>query len=96
MDAQKVLNLAKLARIEMGAEEAEKLSNEFGAILNYVGEVKKVEEGNKVDKFDKEVYATRNVMREDGEPHESGLYTEQILKQAPAREGDYLKVKKIL
>ena len=96
MDAQKVLNLPKLARIEMGAEEAEKLSNEFGAILNYVGEVKKVEEGNKVDKFDKEVYATRNVMREDGEPHESGLYTEQILKQAPAREGDYLKVKKIL
>ena len=91
-----MLNLAKLARIEMGAEEAEKLSNEFGAILNYVGEVKKVEEGNKVDKFDKEVYATRNVMREDGEPHESGLYTEQILKQAPAREGDYLKVKKIL
>ena len=37
-----------------------------------------------------------NVMREDKDPHEAGLYTEKILEQAPAREGDYIKVKKIL
>jgi hypothetical protein len=35
-------------------------------------------------------------MREDGEPHESGIYTQKILEQAPAREKDYIKVKKIL
>lgn len=37
-----------------------------------------------------------NVMREDGEPHESGLYTEKLLSAAPQREGQYIKVKKIL
>lgn len=37
-----------------------------------------------------------NVMREDTEPHESGIYTEKLLSAAPQREGQYIKVKKIL
>lgn len=96
MDKEKVLNLAKLARIEIGDEEAESLSKEFDIILGYVGEVKKVDKVDKVDKLDKEESPSRNVMREDREPHESGIYTEKILAQAPAREGAYIKVKKIL
>jgi aspartyl/glutamyl-tRNA(Asn/Gln) amidotransferase C subunit len=95
MDKEKVLGLAKLARIEIGEEEAESLSHEFDAILNYVGEVKEVKL-NKFDKLNKEEFPVRNVMREDGEPHESGIYTQKILEQAPAKEGDYIKVKKIL
>ena len=95
MDAQKVLNLARLARIEMNEAEAEKLSKEFGAILNYVSEVKKVSTtDNRQPTTDN--YPIRNVMREDGKPHEPGIYTEKILSQAPSREGNYLKVKKIL
>jgi Asp-tRNA(Asn)/Glu-tRNA(Gln) amidotransferase C subunit len=35
-------------------------------------------------------------MRGDEEFHESGIYTEKILEQAPAKEGGYIKVKKIL
>lgn len=93
MDKEKVLNLAKLARIELKDEEAESLSHEFEAILGYVGEVKKVD---KLNKFNKEESSLRNVMREDGEPHKSGLYAKKILEQAPAKEGDYIKVKKIL
>lgn len=92
MDAQKVLGLAKLARIEMDDAEAEKLSKEFGAILNYVSEVKKVSPSP----AEEEKEGVYNVMRQDAEPHESGIYTEKILSQAPAREGNYLKVKKIL
>ncbi|MEK7176028.1 MAG: Asp-tRNA(Asn)/Glu-tRNA(Gln) amidotransferase subunit GatC [Patescibacteria group bacterium] len=95
MDREKVLNLAKLARIEMGNEEAEKLSHEFDAILDYVGEVKKIGKFNKSDKLNKE-FAVRNVMREDTEGHEPGIYTEKILNKAPSREGNYIKVKKIL
>ena len=93
MDKEKVLSLAKLARIEIGNEEAENLSHEFDAILNYVGEVKEV--GN-LGKFDKEEFSIHNVLREDTNPHEPGIYTEKLLSQAPAREGDYIKVKKIL
>jgi Asp-tRNA(Asn)/Glu-tRNA(Gln) amidotransferase C subunit len=38
----------------------------------------------------------RNVLREDANPHESATFTEAILKNAPSRQGDYFKVKKIL
>lgn len=89
-----MLNLAKLARIEIADVEAEKLATEFDAILGYVGEVQKITD-NQQPTADKEP-ALKNVMREDGKPHEPGIYTERILSQAPKREGDYLKVKKIL
>lgn len=92
MDAKKVLDLAKLARIEIGNDEAESLSHEFDAILGYVGEVKRVTYNQQPTTNN----IIRNVLREDTNPHESGIYTEKILTQAPAREGDYIKVKKIL
>ncbi len=94
MDKTEVLKLAKLARIEIREEEADKLSHEFDAILDYVGEIKKVsgqEHSNTLENV-----GMFNVMREDGDAHESGIYTERILVQTPAREGDYIKVKKIL
>lgn len=91
MDKEKVLDLAKLARIDISDNEAKKLSLEFDAILGYVGEVKGVSGNTDTDDF-----VSKNVMREDGNTHESGLYTEDILQQAPSREGDYIKVKKIL
>ena len=78
----------------MGEGEAEKLSREFGAILGYVEEVKDM--NNESGIMNKEEMPLKNIMREDGEPHESGIYTEDILDNAPMREGNYIKVKKIL
>lgn len=94
MNKEKVLDLAKLARIEIGDKEAESLSHEFDAILGYVGEVKSI----KVSPWESDTKSEtlNNIMREDAKPHESGLYTTKILEQVPAREGDYIKVKKIL
>lgn len=97
MDKEKVLDLAKLARIEIGDEEAENLSHEFDSILGYVGEIKNA--GLKIQDVgfkNEEGFTTKNVMRDDKEPHESGIYTEKILEQAPRRDGAYIKVKKIL
>jgi len=93
MNKEKVLNLAKLARIEIEDSEAKKLSHEFETILGYVGEVKGATNDQRPTTNDNTI---QNIMREDIQPHESGLYTEKILEQAPAREGDYIKVKKIL
>lgn len=94
MDRDEVRALAKLARIEITDAEAEKLSHEFAKILDYVGEVREVGKSNKSDKLKKEeVY---NIMREDGEPHAPGIYTEDILNNAPGRKDNYIKVKKIL
>src|SRR4051812_2489392 len=95
MDKDKVLSLAKLSRVKISDEEAESLSHEFEAILNYVGEVKAISIAKGVKKNPKD-FPVHTVMREDIDAHEGGIYTEKILQEAPSREGDYIKVKKIL
>lgn len=92
MDKEKVLKLASLSRIKLSEAEAESLSHEFEGILGYVGQIKEVVS----DKESSTKPLIRNVMREDGSPHESGIYTEALLAEEPARSGNYFKVKKIL
>lgn len=94
MDKDKVLALAKLSRIKVSDGEAESLSHEFDSILGYVGEVKAISAS--VTLPQPEDFPVRNVLREDSVGHEPGLYTEKILAEAPLRDGDYVKVKKIL
>ena len=87
-----VTKLSELARIELSDEEKQTASGEIEAILSYVSEVSSLPhkpEG-------RELNPVRNVLRGDTDPHEPGLYTEALLKNAPAREGSYLRVKKIL
>jgi len=88
--------MAILARIKLADEEAESLTGEFNTILNYVGEVNNVS-SNSLEKMQKkDTHISANKMREDNNPHESGLYTKKILEEAPLKEGNYIKVKKIL
>lgn len=93
MNSEEVLKLAKLARIGVSAEEAESLSHEFEAILGYVGQVKTIT--NEELRITNE-HSLRNIMRDDTNPHESGIYTDAVLENAPAKERGYIKVKKIL
>lgn len=94
MNKEEVQKLAKLARVEISDTEADTLSHEFDSILKYVGEIKNA----KLDNNDASLFSmpVRNVLREDANPHESGLYTEAILREAPNKDGEYIKVKKIL
>ena len=87
-----VQKLAALARIEIGEAELENFTKEFDAILAYVGQLEKLE----LPKDLREKPALRNVMREDGEPHEAGKYTEKIVEQFPQKEGGALVVKQII
>ena len=86
-----IKNLASLARIEISEEEAERLTPEIDSILGYVGQIKDV-----VGNIKKDVPKLHNVMREDVSTNISRQYTDDILNNAPDREGDYIKVKKIL
>ncbi len=87
-----VQKLANLARIETTDTEAEEFANDLEHILEYVGQV------NTLDLSDEQGQTgpVFNVMREDGDAHESGAHTEDLLNAAPDREGNYFKVKKIL
>lgn len=100
---EEVKKLAALARIAISDAELETFTKEFDAIIAYVSQLEQLDlpadlKGEKP--------ALRNVMREDGEPHAPGAYTEKIVAQFPARpssakategkEGVYLEVKQII
>jgi len=91
IDKETIKNLADLARIEMSDSEAEAMTKDLDSILGYVGQINEVSGDSKPS-----VSKHRNIMRDDVVTTESREYTEKLLKNAPARDGDYLKVKKIL
>lgn len=93
IEVKDIEKLAALARIALSESEKETLRREVDSILDYVGEVQKVSSGLDTERKAGEI---RNVMRPDENPHESGAFTEDLLNSAPAREGNYFKVKKIL
>ena len=86
-----IQNLATLSRIEISEEEALSLNSEIDSILGYVSQIENMPVGN-----DLEISSQRNILRKDVITHETSQYTEDILSNAPRREGDFLKVKKIL
>ncbi len=93
ISTEDIEKLAVLARISVSEGEKEGLRKDIEGILAYVGQIQKVS-AELLEK--KEAGALRNVMREDGEPHESGIFTDAFLSAAPQREGEYIRVKKIL
>ncbi|HAO64896.1 TPA: Asp-tRNA(Asn)/Glu-tRNA(Gln) amidotransferase subunit GatC [Candidatus Taylorbacteria bacterium] len=92
-----IQKLAELSRINIAPEEQESLRLQIDSILGYIDQIKKASlVSGEVSKSTLAADDIRNVMREDSEPHMSSEFTEKILSAAPAREGNYLKVKKIL
>ena len=86
-----VNRIAKLARLSFTEDEKQKLQGELSAILNYVDQLKEIESKVASESYDKDAL---NLMRDDvveiSEP------AEEFLKQAPAREGNFVKVKSVL
>jgi len=92
MDTDAMKRLALLCRIDMSEEELETLRAEMEHILGYVEKVSELAPAERA----LEVGVHHNVMREDSASHASGIYTEALLSAAPTREGDFIRVKKIL
>ena len=89
-----VKKLAELSRLDLTEVEVEKMQGEIDSILSYIDVIQRVslsETDNPSPHLE-----NRNVLREDGTPHEGGKFTEALLSQAPKRQGRFLKVKKIL
>jgi aspartyl-tRNA(Asn)/glutamyl-tRNA(Gln) amidotransferase subunit C len=91
IEKKDIEKLALLARIEVSEEEKEALAQSIESILGYVGQVTSISETAAT-----ELPVLRNVMREDEIRHGEGEYTEALLGNAPARDGNYVEVKKIL
>lgn len=91
MQKEDIEKLAKLSRLELKDEEKEGFVQDFNSILGYVGEISSVVAELPERKADD----LRNVTRADGEPHGPGAFTEAILKNAPAVQDGFLKVKQV-
>jgi aspartyl-tRNA(Asn)/glutamyl-tRNA(Gln) amidotransferase subunit C len=91
VNKDEVKNLANLARIEITEAEADSLTVELDSILGYVGQIKDASSGEALNNP-----VLKNVLREDVPTNKDNEFTEDILNNAPGREGNYLKVKKIL
>ncbi len=87
-DIEKLANLSRLALTD---KEKDLFSNEIGAILGYISNINSL-----VSNDDTPVYGNKNILREDVVIHITSEYTDKLIANAPEREGNYVKVKKIL
>ena len=90
--SQDVLKVAKLARLELAVEEVELYTSQLEKILGYVEELEKVDTTN-VPPTTRAVEVV-NVVREDSVVKTQ--IREELLEQAPNREGNFYRVQKIL
>lgn len=83
--------LAKLARLEISADEMSRLEKEIPSIISFVETIQKADVSAETKSPEH-----RNVMRADENPHESGVYTERLLKAAPAQKDNRVLVKQVV
>lgn len=87
-----VEHVAKLARLKLTWEEKEKFGKQLSEILEYVEKLNELDT-EKVEPTS-HVIPLQNVMREDRV--KPSLPVEEVLGNAPAREGKYFKVPRII
>jgi len=91
MTKKEILRIAELARIEIDSEKLESFAGEFNKILEYF---KKLNEAP-VEGVESFAFEEKNVFRND-EPSLDADARERILKNAPERQDDFFKVKRVL
>lgn len=85
-------HVAKLARIRLKPEEKDRLSKELSSILEYVEDLRKVDTRNVAETS--HVLDLTNVFRPD--EAKPSKVRDEVLKHAPAKEGNFFKVPKVV
>ncbi|HEX2973249.1 MAG TPA: Asp-tRNA(Asn)/Glu-tRNA(Gln) amidotransferase subunit GatC, partial [Tepidisphaeraceae bacterium] len=87
-----VRHVAKLSRLALSDEQAQKYTSQLGSILDYVAKISQVD----VSGVEPMAHALplHNVFRDD--IVEPSLPVEQVLQNAPDTEGPFFKVPKII
>ena len=90
---ENILHIAKLAHVGVDEAEIEKLRTQLSSILAYVGKLSELD----LTKVEPTAHVTGvyNVMREDVVKDCDKTVRDALLAAAPAREGDYVKVKAV-
>ncbi len=91
-DEKQVEYVANLARIGVSSDEAKSLVSQLSKILGYIDKLKELNVDN-VEPM-RGASLKNNIFRKD-EAADSGVQ-EDILKNAPSREGNYFKIPKVI
>lgn len=92
---EQVQHIAKLARIKLTEAEEEKFSQELSSILDFVDKLSKVNTSN-IERIN-QITGLETVIREDIASQNTEDDTrDKILKQAPDKKQDNIRVPKIL
>lgn len=91
---EKIEHVAKLARIELTEKEKEKFFKELSSVLDYVEQLNKVNT-DKVESI-AQITGLENVVRDDEAVNNEQRTVNKILKNAPSKKDNYIKVPKIL
>jgi aspartyl-tRNA(Asn)/glutamyl-tRNA(Gln) amidotransferase subunit C len=94
MKREDIEHLARLSRIKLTESEKESLEGELSSIVSYVSNITDLVAADKSE--GPQLGARSNVFRSDVVTNEPNQYSEDILKEMPATQGRFLKVKKIL
>lgn len=92
MEIADIRKLASLSRIAIPEDELEELRADMTSILGYIAQIESVATNGHAPVAG----LVHNVMREDTQPHLSGVHTEALLADAPGQEAGYVKVKQII
>ncbi len=92
MQLEEVKKLANMMRMEISDEEALSIGSDMDAVIHYIDQLKEVSLPEGAN--DRGILF--NIAREDEVVNDTGNYTEKILAEVPDREGDFVKVKKVL
>lgn len=86
--------VARLARLKLTDEEKEKFTLQLESIISYIDQLKELDTSD--IQPTSHVLELKNAWREDNVLKSSGELLEDILKNAPDREGNFFKVKKVI
>ena len=86
---KELLNIAKLSAIELKQQEIDLFKKQLNEILTYIAQLNRIETGAEAEPI-----KNINMLREDI-PQKSN-YAQDIINQAPEREGNYFVVPKII
>jgi len=92
MNLDDIENLTELARVDIPASEKEEILADLTPILDYINQIDSV----KVESVETTDPLLKNVFRDGDIPHDTGLFTEALLEEAPDTQDGFIKVKKIL
>ena len=94
LSKQKIQHIAKLARLDLTAAELEKYGGQLSGVLDYIDQLKEVDVSGVEPTA--QVTGLANVLREDKVEDWEKEEIELALKDAPEKEGRFIKVKRVI